>query len=142
MKAVNLVKVVGHVKVATPVFNRLKGHLYFLQVVFVSLWIKCSWSGIQSKQRLTNMPFDCVRFTKICEMAYPPTILIASASCLTTSTVIPEIASSSQRRRSGSISSTALDGASSLAVTYKPEDIEFVCLEKATCYQLTTELLP
>ena len=63
-------------------------------------------------------------------MAYPPTILIASASCLTTSTVIPEIASSSQRRRSGSISSTALDGASSLAVTYKPEDIEFVCAKK------------
>ena len=133
MKAVNLVKVVGHVKVATPVFNRLKGHLYFLQVVFVSLWIKCSWSGIQSKQRLIIMPlpFDCVSITKICEMAYPPTILIASASCLTTSTVIPEIASSSQRRRSGSISSTALDGASSLAVTYKPEDIEFVCQEKA-----------
>ena len=131
MKAVNLVKVVGHVKVATPVFNRLKGHLYFLQVVFVSLWIKCGWSGIQSKQGLINMPFDCVSITKMREMGYPPTILIASASCLTTSTVIPEIASSSQRRRSGSISSTALDGASSLAVTYKPEDIEFVCQEKA-----------
>ena len=63
MKAVNLVKVVGHVKVATPVFNRLKGHLYFLQVVFVSLWIKCSWSGIQSKQRLIIMPFRVARET-------------------------------------------------------------------------------